>query len=72
MAVWLVVGMTGLYTVYGGLMSVAWTNFFQCVLLLGGGGIVVGVERIENDPRAGLEAFLALGVAGDRGRVNVA
>jgi len=36
-AVWLVVGMTGLYTVYGGLMSVAWTNFFQCVLLLGGG-----------------------------------
>lgn len=36
-SVWLVVGMTGLYTVYGGLMSVAWTNFFQCVLLLGGG-----------------------------------
>lgn len=36
-AVWLVVGMTGLYTVYGGLLSVAWTNFFQCVLLLGGG-----------------------------------
>ena len=36
-AVWLVVGMTGLYTVFGGLMAVAWTNFFQCVLLLGGG-----------------------------------
>jgi SSS family solute:Na+ symporter len=28
---------TGAYTIYGGLASVAWTDFFQCVLLLGGG-----------------------------------
>lgn len=28
---------TGAYTVYGGLASVAWTDFFQCLLLLGSG-----------------------------------
>jgi solute:Na+ symporter, SSS family len=28
---------TGAYTIYGGLESVAWTDFFQCILLLGGG-----------------------------------
>ena len=36
-AIWVVAVSTGLYTIYGGLLSVAWTNFFQCLLLLGGG-----------------------------------
>lgn len=36
-AIWLLALVTGAYTVYGGLISVAWTNFFQCLLLLGGG-----------------------------------
>ncbi len=36
-AVWVLAVLTGAYTIYGGLISVAWTDFFQCVLLLGGG-----------------------------------
>jgi solute:Na+ symporter, SSS family len=36
-AVWVLAAITGLYTVYGGLRSVAWTSSFQCILLLGGG-----------------------------------
>jgi len=36
-AVWVLAFLTGAYTVYGGLTSVAWTDVFQCVLLLGGG-----------------------------------
>lgn len=31
---------TGAYTIYGGLESVAWTDFFQCALLVGGGAYV--------------------------------
>jgi solute:Na+ symporter, SSS family len=34
---------TGLYTVVGGMSSVAWTDTFQCVLLLAGGLAVFGV-----------------------------
>ena len=34
---------TGLYTVIGGMSSVAWTDTFQCVLLLAGGLLVFGV-----------------------------
>jgi solute:Na+ symporter, SSS family len=37
LAVWALAILTGAYTIYGGLTSVAWTDFFQCVLLLGGG-----------------------------------
>jgi SSS family solute:Na+ symporter len=33
---------TGLYTVYGGMTSVAWTDTFQCILLLAGGLTVFG------------------------------
>ncbi len=36
-AVWLLAFVTGAYTIYGGLTSVAWTDLFQCLLLLGGG-----------------------------------
>ena len=36
-AVWILAGVTGAYTVYGGLTAVAWTSSLQCVLLLSGG-----------------------------------
>jgi len=36
-AVWLLAITTGAYTIYGGMLSVAWTDFFQCLLLMGGG-----------------------------------
>lgn len=36
-AIWLLALTTGAYTIYGGLASVAWTDFFQCALLMGGG-----------------------------------
>jgi SSS family solute:Na+ symporter len=36
-AVWLLAVTTGAYTIYGGLAAVAWTDFFQCALLMGGG-----------------------------------
>lgn len=36
-AVWLLAMATGAYTIYGGMLSVAWTDFFQCLLLMGGG-----------------------------------
>jgi len=37
---WISVVLVGLYTVTGGLMSVMWTNFLQCVLLVGGGVVL--------------------------------
>jgi SSS family solute:Na+ symporter len=40
----LLAGFTGLYTVVGGMSSVAWTDTFQCVLLLAGGLAVFGVS----------------------------
>jgi solute:Na+ symporter, SSS family len=39
-AIAIVVATTGAYTVYGGLASVAWTDLFQCLLLLGSGFFV--------------------------------
>ena len=53
-AVWVLAVATGAYTIYGGLISVAWTNFFQCVLLLGGGLYVffAGMNRIGWDVTA--------------------
>jgi solute:Na+ symporter, SSS family len=40
---------TGVYTVYGGMSSVAWTDTFQCVLLLAGGLTVFGVSLGQVD-----------------------
>jgi len=40
-SIWLLAVMTGVYTIYGGLSSVAWTEALQCVLLIVGGAIVV-------------------------------
>jgi SSS family solute:Na+ symporter len=50
-AIWLLALVTGAYTIYGGLISVAWTNFFQCLLLLGGGLYVffAGMHMIHWD-----------------------
>lgn len=50
-AVWILAIATGAYTIYGGLISVAWTNFFQCLLLLGGGLYVffAGMHQIGWD-----------------------
>lgn len=50
-AIWILAAMTGAYTIYGGLTSVAWTDFFQCILLLGGGIYVffAGMIRIGWD-----------------------
>jgi solute:Na+ symporter, SSS family len=50
-AVWILAIVTGAYTIYGGLTSVAWTDFFQCALLLGGGIFLFfsGMERIDWD-----------------------
>ncbi len=57
---------TGAYTVYGGLASVAWTDLFQCLLLLGSGFFVflsgmshIGwdfVKVVGDGPRAHLIA----------------
>jgi SSS family solute:Na+ symporter len=50
-AVWGLALITGAYTVYGGLMAVAWTSTLQCVLLLGGGIYVffAGMAKIHWD-----------------------
>ncbi len=49
--VWALAALTGAYTIYGGLLSVAWTDLFQFVLLLGGGIYVffAGMARIGWD-----------------------
>jgi SSS family solute:Na+ symporter len=50
-AVWLLAILTGAYTIYGGMLSVAWTDFFQCLLLMGGGLYVflAGMHRLHWD-----------------------
>ncbi|HDY88511.1 MAG TPA: hypothetical protein ENH82_10440, partial [bacterium] len=40
-SIWLLAALTGVYTVYGGLSSVVWTEALQCVLLIVGGAFVV-------------------------------
>lgn len=51
LAVWIIALTTGAYTIYGGLASVAWTDFFQCALLMGGGLYVffAGMAKIGWD-----------------------
>jgi SSS family solute:Na+ symporter len=57
-AVWMLALVTGAYTVYGGLMAVAWTSSFQCVLLLAGGLYVffAGLAKVHWDFAAVLGA----------------
>jgi SSS family solute:Na+ symporter len=47
--IWLMVIVAGSYTVFGGLISVAWTQLVQGILLLGGGVLVslLGMMTIE-------------------------
>ena len=56
--VWVLAIFTGAYTIYGGMASVAWTDLFQCVLLLGGGMFVffAGMSHIGWDFQALLGA----------------
>lgn len=65
-AVWVLAALTGAYTIYGGLASVAWTDVFQCVLLLGGGIYVFfsGMAHIGWD-------FAAVVGAGDRAHLLI-
>jgi SSS family solute:Na+ symporter len=49
---WTILGMAvfaGSYTIYGGLISVAWTDFLQFVVMMIGGLIVtiVGLHRVD-------------------------
>ncbi|MEW5979338.1 MAG: sodium/solute symporter [Acidobacteriota bacterium] len=46
---WISAVLVGLYTVKGGLVSVMWTTFLQCVLLVGG-GIVLFVLALRQVP----------------------
>ena len=39
----LLIVLTGVYTLYGGMLSVAWTQTLQCVLLFAGGLLVFGI-----------------------------
>jgi SSS family solute:Na+ symporter len=50
-AVWVLAAATGAYTIYGGMLSVAWTDFFQFLLLMGGGLYVffAGMNRLHWD-----------------------
>jgi len=58
-SVWILAILTGAYTIYGGMLSVAWTDFLQCLLLLGGGLYVffTGMHHIGWD----LSAILGAG-----------
>lgn len=46
-SIWILAVITGLYTVYGGLSSVAWTAAVQCVLLIIGGAFVVAIGMMK-------------------------
>ncbi len=46
----LLIVMTGVYTVYGGMLAVAWTQTLQCALLLAGGLLLfaVGISHVPD------------------------
>lgn len=46
----LLIVMTGVYTIYGGMLAVAWTQTLQCALLLAGGLLLfaVGMSHVPN------------------------
>jgi SSS family solute:Na+ symporter len=59
LAVWLLVVMTGSYTIFGGLRSAAWVDLFNGALLVGGGLLVffLGLKAVPG----GLAAVLGSG-----------
>ena len=46
-AIWVMAILAGAFTIWGGMASVAWTNVFQSVLLLGGGLLVFFLGLFE-------------------------
>jgi len=46
-AIWVMTILAGAFTIWGGMASVAWTNMFQSVLLLGGGLLVFFLGLFE-------------------------
>lgn len=59
LAVWLIVVVTGSYTIFGGLSSAAWVDLFNGALLVGG-GLLVFVLGLRAVP-GGLRAVLGTG-----------
>lgn len=59
LALWSVTILAGLFTIWGGMASVAWTNVFQSVLLLGGGLLVFILGLFEVD--GGLKEIIGTG-----------
>jgi len=59
LSIWLLAILTGIYTIYGGLASVVWTDTLQCILLLAGGGYITiaGLMKIPG----GLSAAVGTG-----------
>jgi SSS family solute:Na+ symporter len=47
-SIWIIAIITGVYTIYGGLKSVVWTDSLQCMILLAGGAYITitGLSRI--------------------------
>ncbi|MEX1239362.1 MAG: sodium/solute symporter [Cyclobacteriaceae bacterium] len=58
--IWSMVILAGAYTVYGGLISVAWTQLLQGILLLGGGLLVAVLGIINVD--GGFSGIIGTGV----------
>ena len=58
-AIWLLCITAGFFTIYGGLSSVAWTQVFQAILLIGGGMLItyLGLEKVPG----GLKAIIGAG-----------
>jgi len=58
-SIWLLAIVTGVYTIYGGLASVVWTDTLQCILLLAGGAYITiaGLMKIPG----GLAAAVGTG-----------
>ncbi len=58
-AIWSLTIIAGLMTIYGGMASVAWTQFFQSIVLLGGGLLVffLGLQHVPG----GFDAIIGTG-----------
>ena len=58
-AIWSMTIIAGTFTIYGGMASVAWTQLFQSIILLGG-GLLVFFLGVHNVP-GGLKAIIGTG-----------
>lgn len=59
LGMWVMALFAGAYTVYGGMISVAWTQLFQAILLLGSGILIsiLGILKVEG----GFSAIIGAG-----------